>query len=67
MSASLTLLVGLCITNLSGSSTQCLSLWRRDGRADPYMHAIHFMFSLGYAAAPALATQFLSTADDDIG
>ncbi len=44
----------------AGGNVMCLEIWRgRNG--GPYMHSIHFSFSLGAFLAPLIAAPFLST------
>ncbi len=51
-----------------GANVQCLEIWRHTN-SEPHIHTVNFVFALGFAISPAIATQFLSTSkdEDDLG
>ena len=47
-------------TILTGINVYCLDVWRGHNGGGPWMHSIHFAYSLGATFGPILATPFLS-------
>ena len=46
----------------TGLNVYCLDVWRGHSGGGPWMHSIHFAFSLGATLGPIIAAPFLSEA-----
>ena len=53
----------------TGLNVYCLDVWRGHTGGGPWMHSIHFAFSLGATIGPILAAPFLSegASSEDLG
>lgn len=51
----------------TGLNVYCLDVWRGHSGGGPWMHSIHFGFSLGATIGPILAAPFLSKDSSDVG